>query len=58
MTAPVTDIFEEAISSDKLLERACLDAVQALIKFAVVGHSVDDAIVRLEKLRQRIEEEP
>jgi hypothetical protein len=55
--APVIDIvvIEDAIRDDKLLERATLDCVQALMRLAVVGHSTRDAIMRLDQLRQQIE---
>ena len=50
----LTDI-EAAIRDHRLLERATLDCIEAMMRFAVVGRSIPDAIVALDLLRQRLE---
>jgi hypothetical protein len=59
MIAPITGIatIEQAISDEKLLRRALLDASEALKMYAIAGHrSTHGAIRFLETLRQQLDE--
>jgi hypothetical protein len=49
-------VFHSAITDNELLMRAMLDAVEAVMRFCVVGHSIPDAIARLDLLRRHFEE--
>jgi hypothetical protein len=55
-TANIPDEIRGALSDEKVLQRAVLDAVAALIERAVVGRRPRDAINALERFRRELEE--
>jgi hypothetical protein len=54
MTSGELDIIK--VSDDALFERAVNDAIAAMMRLAVVGRSIPDAIGALDRLRQELEE--
>jgi hypothetical protein len=57
VNAMITELedLKAAVSEDKLFQRATLDCIEAMIRFAVVGRSIPNAIVALDLLRQQLE---
>ena len=49
------DDIRAAISDDKLLERATMDTIAAMLRHVTVGRSIPDAITRLARLQQTFE---
>jgi hypothetical protein len=49
------DDLRQSLTDDKLIMIAVSDAVEALMRFAVVGRSIPDAIVALDQLRRQYE---
>jgi hypothetical protein len=47
------DDIKSAVTPHRLLERACLDLVESLIRHAVVGRTIEDGIVALDLMRQK-----
>jgi hypothetical protein len=55
MTVIDIRLIDEAIRDDRLLERATMDAIEAMMRFAVLGRSIPSAITELDRLRQQFE---
>ena len=51
------DSIHDAISDDALLERAINDYVAALLRRSIVGLTVSESVVTIDRLRQQLDEE-
>ena len=54
MIAPIE--IEEAVTEHRLLQTAMFDCIEAMAKFATVGHPIDCAVTRLDALRQMFDQ--
>lgn len=50
------DTIKAAISEDRLLQRALSDYVEVLLRRTIIGLSIPDATVALDRLRRQLEE--
>lgn len=56
MTTTEIDGIRAVITDERLLERAMLDCVAAMMRVAVLGRSVHDATIALDYWRAQFEE--
>lgn len=56
VTRSIPPALAEAVATDRLLERALLDACAAVAAYATIGRTEKDAIAALDDLRELFEE--